>query len=27
GYYKLRGWDSDGKPTTETLEKLGLTEG
>ena len=27
GYYKLRGWDSDGKPTAETLEKLGLTEG
>jgi aldehyde:ferredoxin oxidoreductase len=27
GYYKLRGWDSDGKPTAETLKKLGLTEG
>ena len=27
GYYKLRGWDSDGKPTTETLKELGLTEG
>jgi aldehyde:ferredoxin oxidoreductase len=27
GYYKLRGWDSDGKPTAETLKELGLTEG
>ena len=26
GYYKLRGWDSDGKPTAETMAKLGLTE-
>lgn len=26
GYYKLRGWDSDGKPTAETLTKLGLAE-
>jgi aldehyde:ferredoxin oxidoreductase len=24
GYYKLRGWDSDGKPTPETMKKLGL---
>jgi len=24
GYYKLRGWDSDGKPTPETMQKLGL---
>ncbi|MCD6574466.1 aldehyde ferredoxin oxidoreductase family protein [Candidatus Aerophobetes bacterium] len=26
GYYSLRGWDSDGKPTVETLVKYGLTE-
>jgi len=26
GYYRLRGWDSDGKPTAETLKELGLTE-
>ena len=25
-YYKLRGWDEDGKPTVETLVKLSLTE-
>jgi len=25
-YYKLRGWDEDGKPRPETLERLGLTE-
>jgi len=25
-YYGLRGWDSDGKPTTEKLVELGLTE-
>ncbi|KQC02876.1 MAG: hypothetical protein APR54_09990 [Candidatus Cloacimonas sp. SDB] len=25
GYYKLRGWDSDGKPTPEAMEKLGLS--
>lgn len=25
GYYKLRGWDSDGKPTLETMERLGLS--
>jgi len=25
-YYRLRGWDSDGKPKDETLEKLGLRE-
>ena len=25
-YYRLRGWDSNGKPTKEKLEKLGLTE-
>ena len=24
-YYKLRGWDRDGKPTKETLERLGIT--
>ncbi|MHA1906563.1 MAG: aldehyde ferredoxin oxidoreductase family protein [Candidatus Thorarchaeota archaeon] len=23
-YYKLRGWDNDGKPTKETLERLGI---
>jgi aldehyde:ferredoxin oxidoreductase len=23
-YYELRGWDSDGRPTQQTLEKLGL---
>ena len=27
GYYRLRGWDSDGKPTAETLKELGLREG
>ena len=26
GYYKLRGWDSDGKPTAETMAQLGLSE-
>jgi aldehyde:ferredoxin oxidoreductase len=25
GYYKLRGWDSDGKPTPETMKRLGLS--
>lgn len=25
-YYALRGWDSDGKPTTEKMQKLGLME-
>lgn len=25
-YYKLRGWDDNGHPTKETLEKLGLQE-
>lgn len=25
-YYRLRGWDSDGKPTTQRLMELGLTE-
>lgn len=25
-YYKLRGWDNNGLPTKETLEKLGLLE-
>ena len=25
-YYRYRGWDSDGKPTAETLKELGLTE-
>ena len=25
-YYTLRGWDSNGIPTTETLDKLGLNE-
>ena len=25
-YYGLRGWDSDGKPTTEKLAELGLAE-
>jgi aldehyde:ferredoxin oxidoreductase len=24
-YYELRGWDKDGVPTKETLEKLGLS--
>ena len=24
GYYQLRGWDSDGKPTSETIKKLSL---
>jgi len=24
-YYQVRGWDADGSPTDETLEKLGLT--
>ena len=23
-YYKLRGWDEEGRPTPETLEKMGL---
>ncbi len=23
-YYHLRGWDEDGKPTKETIKKLGL---
>ena len=26
GYYKLRGWDSEGRPTVETLAKLGITK-
>jgi aldehyde:ferredoxin oxidoreductase len=25
-YYRIRGWDKDGKPTKETLEKYGLTQ-
>ncbi|MCR4426696.1 MAG: aldehyde ferredoxin oxidoreductase family protein [Firmicutes bacterium] len=25
-YYRLRGWDQDGKPTRDTLEKLGLDQ-
>jgi len=25
-YYRMRGWDSDGKPTTQRLVELGLTE-
>ena len=25
-YYALRGWDSDGKPTVETLRGLGLDD-
>ncbi len=25
-YYRLRGWDADGVPTAETLERLSLTE-
>jgi len=25
-YYEIRGWDNDGKPTRETLEKYGLEE-
>ena len=25
-YYKLSGWNKDGKPTVETLEKLGLDD-
>ncbi len=25
-YYELRGWDETGKPTQETLDKLGLAE-
>ena len=25
-YYRLMGWDEQGKPLSETLEKLGLTE-
>jgi aldehyde:ferredoxin oxidoreductase len=25
GYYKLRGWDSEGKPTPETMKELGLS--
>ncbi|MBN2396168.1 MAG: aldehyde ferredoxin oxidoreductase family protein [Candidatus Atribacteria bacterium] len=25
GYYKIRGWDSDGKPTPETMKNLGLS--
>ena len=24
GYYGFRGWDSDGKPTKEKLQELGL---
>jgi aldehyde:ferredoxin oxidoreductase len=24
-YYHLRGWDTDGRPTAETIERLGLT--
>jgi aldehyde:ferredoxin oxidoreductase len=24
-YYELRGWDSEGRPTQQTLERLGLT--
>ncbi|KKL65854.1 hypothetical protein LCGC14_2150810, partial [marine sediment metagenome] len=24
-YYEERGWDMDGVPTSETIEKLGLT--
>jgi aldehyde:ferredoxin oxidoreductase len=26
GYYELRGWDKEGRPTKETIEKLGLSE-
>ncbi|WP_255191159.1 aldehyde ferredoxin oxidoreductase family protein [Natronobeatus ordinarius] len=25
-YYEVRGWDSDGRPTAETLERLGLED-
>jgi len=25
GYYKLRGWDNEGKPTPETMKELGLS--
>jgi aldehyde:ferredoxin oxidoreductase len=25
-YYELRGWDKEGRPTKETIEKLGLSE-
>jgi aldehyde:ferredoxin oxidoreductase len=24
-YYQLRGWSGDGKPTKETLDRLGLS--
>jgi aldehyde:ferredoxin oxidoreductase len=24
-YYRLRGWDADGVPTSDTLERLGLS--
>jgi aldehyde:ferredoxin oxidoreductase len=26
GYYELRGWDENGVPKMETLEKLGLED-
>ncbi|MEM3619349.1 MAG: aldehyde ferredoxin oxidoreductase C-terminal domain-containing protein, partial [Candidatus Korarchaeum sp.] len=25
-YYSLRGWDREGRPVKETLERLGLSE-
>ncbi|MFC1955936.1 aldehyde ferredoxin oxidoreductase C-terminal domain-containing protein [Chloroflexota bacterium] len=25
-YYKLRGWDEDGKPNNKTLDRLGLSD-
>ncbi|MCJ0619190.1 aldehyde ferredoxin oxidoreductase, partial [Haloarcula hispanica] len=25
-YYSQRGWDADGRPTPETIERLGLTD-
>jgi aldehyde:ferredoxin oxidoreductase len=25
-YYSLRGWDSDGRPTSATLERLGISQ-
>ena len=26
GYYELRGWDKEGRPTKKTIEELGLHE-
>jgi hypothetical protein len=26
-YYKLRGWDKEGRPTKQTIDKLGSSSG